>query len=187
MSQPITWPLNLCGFTLIETITALFVACILLSIGIPSFQTLAQSTRMTAAINNISTHLNLARNEAVTRGIDVVLCPSTDGQGCTDTTHWDDGLIMYLDNNKNRKLDLEEQVLRYINAMHADSIQIRSTPGRKKTVYNPEGYVSGYNLTITFCDIYKKVDPKAVIVSNSGRARISSTDSEGNALDCNHN
>lgn len=186
MNKPVIRPQYVYGHTLIELITTISIAIILLALGIPSWQNLSSSNQMSTAINTITTHLSLARNEAVTRGIDVVICPSTDGDGCSNTIRWDNGFIMYVDKNKNRSLDPDEEILRHIN-MSSDSIRISSTVGRKKTVYNRFGYVSGYNLTLTFCDSNNRVDPKAVIVSNSGRARLSSLNSKGIALDCSYN
>jgi type IV fimbrial biogenesis protein FimT len=184
MSKPAYLPQYSCGFTLIETITTLAVACILLAFGIPSFQTTIQSNRLSTAVYNMMTNLYLARSEAVNRGIGVVLCPSVDGESCANTTLWEDGFIMYVDSNKNRELDANEQVLKHIN-LDYDSIRISTTSGRKKTVYNPRGYAFGYNLTFTFCDIDSQIDPKAIIVSNIGRARVSRTKYDGSPLDCN--
>jgi type IV fimbrial biogenesis protein FimT len=144
---------------------------------------MASSNRITASVNNITTYLHMARSEAVKRGVGVVVCPSTDGIGCSDTIRWDYGLIIYADSNNNRIRDPDEEILKYINTDH-DSILISSTPGRKKTVYNSHGHVRGYNLTLTFCDSTNLVDPKAVIVSNSGKVRVSSTNSKGGPLNC---
>lgn len=183
MSKPTFLSLAASGFTLIETIITLSIACILLAVAIPSFQTTIQSNRMSAAVYNFMTNLYLARSEAVNRGIGVVLCPSSDGESCANTIRWDDGFIMYVDNNKNRELDTNEQILKYIHIDY-DSIHISSTSGRKKTLYNPSGYAFGYNLTFTFCEINNQIDPKAIIVSNIGRARVSHTKYDGSPLDC---
>ncbi len=171
------------GFTLLEAIITTSIICIVLAIGIPSFKAITQNNRMAAARNSITTHLNLARSEAVKRSIGVVLCPSDNGQTCADSTIWNRGFILYADNNGSKELELGEQILRYMNTTQ-DLIRIRTTSGRRKVAYNPFGYASGYNLTFTFCDSNSQVDPKAVIVSNSGRVRLSSTKPDGSQLDC---
>jgi type IV fimbrial biogenesis protein FimT len=183
MSKPTTLPRDSSGFSLIEIITALSVASILLAIGVPSFQTLTQSSRMTGAINTIVSHLNLARSEAVKRGMDIVLCPSDDGIDCTSTMVWDKDIIMFADNNRNRQLDPGETLIRHIN-LNSDSIEITTTTGRRRAVYDFRGFSMGYNVSFTFCDTVNKVAPKAVIVSNSGRTRISDTKADGKPLDC---
>ena len=183
MSKLTILPLVNSGFSFIELITTLSVATVLLAIGVPSFQTLTQSNRMTTAVNNVVVHLNLARSEAVKRGIDIVLCPSEDGQDCKDTMLWDEEIIMFTDKNGNRHVDQEEELIRYIN-LNPESIRITTTVKRRKAVYDPRGFSMGYNVTFTFCDIRNKIDPKSVIISNSGRARISDTKSDGTPLDC---
>jgi type IV fimbrial biogenesis protein FimT len=61
---------------------------------------------------------------------------------------------------------------------------MRSTQGRKQIIYRADGRSAGSNLTLTFCDPGDKVPPRAVILSNSGRARISQTRWDGTPLSC---
>jgi type IV fimbrial biogenesis protein FimT len=183
MSKQTALPLASSGFSIIEIITTLSIASVLLAIGIPSFQILTQSGRMTTAINTISTHLYLARSEAVKQGFNVVLCPSSDGLNCKDTMIWDEEIIMFADINKNGIKEAEENLLRHIN-ITSKSIRISTTTGRRKAIYDPKGFSMGKNVTFTFCDTNNKIDPKAVIVSNTGRARLSEHESDGSPLNC---
>ncbi len=171
------------GFTLMEAIITVSITCILLAAGIPSFKATIQNSRMAASRNSITTHLNLARSEAVKRHIGIVLCPSQDGLSCRSSMIWDEGFILFVDKNGSRQLELGEQILRYIHKTH-NSIRISTTTGRRKVVYNTLGFASGYNLTFTFCDTNDQIAPRAVIVSNSGRTRLSSTKSDGSQLNC---
>lgn len=184
MNKPIIWLHFVCGFSLLELITTLSIASILLALGIPSFQTLIQSNRMTATVNTISSHLNMARSEAIKRGVRVVLCPSADGTNCKNTIIWDEDIIMFTDNNKSGALDDGEELLRHIN-ISSDPILIHTTTRRRKAAYDASGFSMGMNVTITFCDSTEKIDPKAIIVSNTGRPRISDTQYGGDPLDCN--
>jgi type IV fimbrial biogenesis protein FimT len=174
---------SLSGFTLIETITTLAIACMLLAVAVPSFKLIIQNNRMSTARSSISAYLNLARNEAVTRNTSVVVCPSSDGLGCKDTTIWDEGIIIFTDNNKSGQMDTGEELIRYIN-MSSGSILIHTTINRKKAKYDAQGFSMGNNVTFTFCDSNNQIDPKAVIVSNSGRERLSDTKYDGSPLDC---
>ncbi len=183
MNTQTRYPYSIRGFTLIETITTLAIACILLALGVPSLKSNIQQNRMSTARNSITTQLNLARNEAVTRNVNVVVCPSSDGLGCKNTMIWDEGIIMFTDNNKSGKLDAEEELLRYINISHG-SIRISTTTGRRKAIFDANGYSMGNNVTFTFCDTDNQIDPKAVIVSNSGRARLSDNKYDGSLLEC---
>jgi len=62
------------GLTLIELMVTLAVAIVLLAIGIPAFQGLASSNRASTQANGLVTALNLARSEAISRGIPVAVC-----------------------------------------------------------------------------------------------------------------
>lgn len=70
------------GFTLVELMVALAVLVILISIAIPGFMNMIQSSRSAALANSIVIALNVARSEAVKRNALVNLCPSSDGAAC---------------------------------------------------------------------------------------------------------
>jgi type IV fimbrial biogenesis protein FimT len=56
------------GLTLIEIMVTLAVVAITLSLGVPSFQGLASSNRMSTTANSLISALNVARSEAIKRG-----------------------------------------------------------------------------------------------------------------------
>lgn len=56
------------GFTLLELMTAIAVLAILVSIGVPSFQTLVKNNRVVTQTNELVTAVNFARTEAIKRG-----------------------------------------------------------------------------------------------------------------------
>lgn len=61
------------GLTLIELMVTLAVVAVTLSIGVPSFQGMASSNRMSSAANSLIGALNVARSEAIKRGARVNL------------------------------------------------------------------------------------------------------------------
>jgi type IV fimbrial biogenesis protein FimT len=66
------------GFTLLELMVTIAVLAILATIGVPSFQGLIQSNRVTTQTNELVTALNFARTEAIKRGRSVQLEVITD-------------------------------------------------------------------------------------------------------------
>jgi prepilin-type N-terminal cleavage/methylation domain-containing protein len=80
------------GFTMIELMVTIAVAAILVGIAVPSFQNYIQNTRSRALASDLSSALNLARAEAVTRADQVNVCPSDDGAACGGT--WADGWVV---------------------------------------------------------------------------------------------
>lgn len=61
------------GFTLIELIVTISIAAIFMSMAIPSFIGTIGRNRLTTNANELVTSLNLARSEAVKRGVQVTI------------------------------------------------------------------------------------------------------------------
>ncbi|KAB0492580.1 GspH/FimT family pseudopilin [Pseudomonas vancouverensis] len=66
------------GFTLIEMLAALVISALLITLGVPAFSRLAQSTRADTEIGEVQRALNFARIEAINRGITTQLRPTAD-------------------------------------------------------------------------------------------------------------
>ena len=63
------------GFTLIEAVVVLAVISIVIVIGFPSFVRLTQKARLQGFVQEISIHMASARQEAIRRGVPVVVQP----------------------------------------------------------------------------------------------------------------
>ena len=171
------------GLTLIELLITLTIGSITLTLAVPAMGTLISHNARTSAINTVVTHIQLARSEAIKRGKQTILCPSNDGITCLSSTRWNDGYILVLDENSNKRADAGDLVIQVFQGMD-ERIAINSTVGRKRILFNWLGMSPGYNLTLSFCDQQQVIDPKAVIVSNSGRPRLSDTRSDGSPITC---
>jgi type IV fimbrial biogenesis protein FimT len=111
-------PNNYRGFTLIELMITLLIATILLTVGIPSFNELIKNSRMTTSTNKFVTAANLARSEAIKRGVRVTICKSNDGATCTNANNWDQGWIVFTDENNNAAYNnATETLLRVANGL----------------------------------------------------------------------
>jgi type IV fimbrial biogenesis protein FimT len=86
---------RIAGFTLLELLTALTVAGIVLAVGVPSYQNIVRNNRAAANANELVAALTIARSEAVRRGDRVSICRSTDGATCG--ADWADGWIVFVD------------------------------------------------------------------------------------------
>jgi type IV fimbrial biogenesis protein FimT len=124
------------GYTLIELMTMLAVAAVLLTVGVPQLKIFFQSNRMVANTNDLVTAFNLARSEAIRRGVRVTVCKSsaaTTAPSCDIGASWKDGWIVFAEDTTGKGLG---NVGAYETA--SNDFLIRA--------YGP---VSGNNVTIT--------------------------------------
>ena len=100
------------GFTLLELLVVLAVTALLLSVGLPAFNTLGARSQQTTEINRFVRHLQLARSYAVKTGRSHVLCPSKDQQQCLGETTWELGYLLFEDLDDDGLRDPRERLLR---------------------------------------------------------------------------
>jgi type IV fimbrial biogenesis protein FimT len=105
------------GFTLTELIVTVAIAAILLTVGVPSFQSMIRNNRAATHMNEMISALNLARSEAAKLGRRVSLCPSTDQASCTGGTNWNSGWIVFTDTSTNDSTVTVGMVLRVGEAL----------------------------------------------------------------------
>lgn len=161
------------GFTLIELMITLSITSILLGYSLPSFNQLKLNKYMEAERNRLTVSLNLARNHAIAYQTYVVVCPSLTGQSCDNKSNWFGGWIVFVDENKNRKLDTKTDTLLQFEDAMKNEIKATSSLYRQKIRYNSMGFSPGTNLSINFCDVRGKDFAKSIIINNAGRVKQS--------------
>ncbi|MES9854866.1 MAG: GspH/FimT family pseudopilin [Candidatus Thiodiazotropha sp. L084R] len=176
--------LNNRGLTLIELIISLTTLTILIALATPSMLTLMLRSEQTTAVNGFLSHFYLARSLAIQKEQHLVICPSEDGESCMDSGIWSRGLMVFEDIERDGLLDANEPIHGKYILPEASKIAIYSSQYRKKVIYHGDGRPSGYNLTLTFCDPDDRIEPKALIVNNVGRIRISDHGPGGSSLEC---
>lgn len=99
------------GFTLIELMISLVVLVVLITVAIPGMQGLINSGRLSAAANELSAAVQLARVEALRRNRSVVLCNSETLTACSNSDAWT-GWLIFVDTNNNGIVDAGEDIVR---------------------------------------------------------------------------
>jgi type IV fimbrial biogenesis protein FimT len=153
------------GFTIIELMITLLIAAILAGAGIPALSDFISERSLAADITRFNGALALARSESITRGKNVVVCPSADGESCESKTEWAAGWIVFRDVNSDNTVSLgtkacgatEDCILRYDQGMKSAT---KVTAGANYLGFNGRGErISGSSTSIKICS------PKARTVS----------------------
>ncbi len=168
------------GFTLIELIVTLVVAALILAIGVPSFLALIQNNRLTTSTNELVGSLNLARSEAIKRGIRVTACKSSDGASCSNAGNWAQGWIVFTDNDNNAAYNNASETL--LRVHEAVGGQITMTGNNNVANYisyvaSGQSQVTGGGFqagTLRICDSRNGNVGKNLVLSNTGRITIDS-------------
>ncbi len=92
------------GFSLVELITAMSVATILMGSATPSFVNVAGSSRSASEYRDLLKGLQLARSEAITRGVNVTV-------STTDGANWHKGFRIWADDNGDGLYSAGEDIL----------------------------------------------------------------------------
>jgi type IV fimbrial biogenesis protein FimT len=171
------------GLTMVELSITLAIVGILSAIAVPNLsQFLHRSGRVTT-VNDFMHTIFLARSEAIKRNAVVSICRSVDGNTCGNkTANWESGWIVFINNDHDSPAnrDADEEVLHRHGAWSGGKV----TSNRQAFSFRPtsQGDVNG---TIVFC--HPDADPneaRAIIISHTGRPRISQKDASGKALKC---
>ena len=162
------------GFTLIELMTTLGVATILLTIAVPNMQEFRRNSRQTGGVNELLSGMRVARNTAITTNTRVTVCASSNGSACEAVT-WENGWIAFVDLDADRILDVNESIIR--TGEGADGLSIASTQFASNFVFRPNGRVMGASVSqnngqFTVCDDRGADHAKAIMVDLSGRPRV---------------
>ncbi len=83
------------GFTLIELMLTLALIAIVLGFGVPSMTQLIRSNEVVNQTNSVLGGIQLARAEAVKRGVGMAVCGSSDQVSCDG--QWGQGWLVYED------------------------------------------------------------------------------------------
>ena len=164
------------GVTLIELLVVMAIIGVLLSIGVPSYRSFSNNSRISGAINALLGDLQFTRAEANKRGSFVTACASVSGSTCSASTRWDTGWIVFVDNNNNGAVDAGEVILR-LKAGFSSTDSAVADSGVARITFNREAFISGLPadpVTITFKPI-NPIDPawtRCLAVGQMGRMTV---------------
>lgn len=173
------------GFTLVEILVAVSIAAIALALAAPGFQSMIEKNRVAHSTNTFLSHLHSARAEAIKQGERVMLCPSSDGRSCiTDFRGWGEGYIVFVDSDHDRERGDDERVLGHFQGEERGVVIQTSSSHRDVIGYRASGRAWGFNTTVRFCSEKEPKYNKTVVISSTGRPRVSNSMTDGSAVSC---
>ena len=169
------------AFTLYELLMTLALVALIVGLGLPSFSGLAARNRQHVEINALFHALHLARKESIVRRRVVSICPSLDGLSCEPSRDWSTGWLMFENTDKDEppRRDPGEPLLQTHSV--AENIQIKANR-RGFTLRATQKRAT--NGTFVVCDRGDRAMPKALVVSYTGRPRVTTETTRGEPYSC---
>ncbi len=139
------------GFTLIELMVTIAVAAIMLSIAAPGMTRLIGSNRIQTEASGFVADMQYARTEAIRRGYNVTVCPSSNGTSCLTANTWHSGWMVFSDRGTTGVFDAasSDTMLRLRKAFTNSDTAVAyvgssaAAPTNNYITFNREGFASG--------------------------------------------
>jgi type IV fimbrial biogenesis protein FimT len=162
------------GITIVELLFALAVAAILFGFAGNAVSAAMNAARTGNGLASLVAALTQARSIAAAEGIEVVLCPSSDGGSCSNADHWESGWIAFQAIHGTGEREADEPIVLRQPALPAQ-VHLVSTTGRTRIRFQPSGGNLGSNATFTFCDGRGARAASAYALSNAGNLHATDT------------
>jgi type IV fimbrial biogenesis protein FimT len=169
------------GYSLYELLVTLTLTALVLVVGIPSFSGTIARNRISVEINALFHAMHVARKESIMRRQVVSICPSSSGVDCEPGRDWSNGWIMFTNHDRDQppQVDPNETVIQ----IHQVTKNVRITANRLGFTLRATQQ-RATNGTIVVCDLADRAPPKALVVSYTGRPRVTLKDTRGRAYKC---
>lgn len=162
------------GLTLLELLISLTIVSIILLIGVPTFSHQMEQARTQRAMSQLRDAIETTRSTAVFRNTRATLQAKN--------AHWEDGWVLFVDENHNGEPDEEETILLEGEAlpgiktsatspMHLWVSFIGTGEGRRPTGTAGGAFLTG---TITLC-AESSGEGYKLVLSRGGRTRVAPT------------
>ena len=166
------------GFTFIEIMIALVVFGVLLTAALPAYRDWIAAQQLANHAHFIADTLDLARSEAIKHGYRVNLCKTRDRRRCADDGGWEQGWLMFVDENRSGQVDDDTVVLHREGAARDGITMHGNRPVEDYVSYTSLGHarlLGGALQMGTFVICKSGQNALKVVLANSGRARIDKT------------
>ena len=185
------------GLTLVELLTTLAVAGILVASASGGAAHLIEQHRAGAAVNQMLGAVRFARHAAVAHRSSTTLCPADGAQSlqpgsargypsqesCGRRNTWHNGALVFLDRNANGRFDGSDALLRRMPRLQeGDRFYWRSFRNKSYLMIRPSGLTDWQNGNLLYCP--ESGDPRfarQIVINAQARVRHA-RDSDGDGI-----
>ena len=157
------------GFSLFDLLISMAIISMTLTFGAPALKQVFAKSETSHAKQITRRMLAMARQTAINEGIRVKVCGINNEKSCTRSSFTT--LAIFIDENKNHKVDQEEKVIRYQDIDYSGKTKLSASLARKYIQFNPRGSASQAGSFI-FCDSRYPNYASRVTVSMAGRSYV---------------
>lgn len=158
------------GFNLLEILLALLVVSFLMGVAVPSYQRLLEKQSQTAELARLQAVLNYARLMANLRNEALKLCNTQDSKTCSSSNLGQGNLLLVVD--KTQQPVHFSPGTGYPLVLPSHELKIHPLPTQQ----------SGG--TLLACTGFSKVKSKPLVISPTGRVRVSDKEDTSLASQC---
>jgi type IV fimbrial biogenesis protein FimT len=112
------------GFTLVELMVSVVIVAVVAAVAVPAFTDMATTHRLSSYAASLAASAQLARSEAVKVNKAVTMCrsanPTADAAVCASSGGWQQGWIVFRDDDGDGVKDAAEPILLRQEALSAD-------------------------------------------------------------------
>ncbi len=121
----------------------LSIVGILTAIGVPSFNYVTSSNRISSEVNGLLGDMQYARSESVKQGLPVTICSSSgpNYNACSAATSWQSGWIVFADTNGSHTVDAGDLIL-HVQPAFTSSDTFSADNNFSYAMFNREGFAS---------------------------------------------
>lgn len=164
------------GYTLLELLIVLAISAILLTIAIPGYSFLVNSSRLPVVTNDLVTALHRARSEAIKRSMRVTMCTTSSATNavpiCEASANWQQGWLVFVDNGIAGVIESGDTLLRVQDSVSA-SVTITTSNFSSYISYLSSGKSQGPNgLANGAFRVCVDSNRRDIIINNTGRIRL---------------
>jgi len=147
------------GLTFLELLLTVIIAGLAISLAIPGYARLGNEKTAVATVNGFIATLHLARSEAARTGLQVTLCPTSNGETCDQAAGYHAGWLVVSNGD----------VLRHAPPARTGTTITANGNMARAISYLPGGQTRQLAGTISICS---RGVGRQIVINRAGRPRV---------------